>query len=84
MLLQIACIVNPLASWWQVDAAKPKGIDYSAFDRYNNLCSIYAERPIWCNVDLYYDQFLATKMTQEDWYALNERTCAGLKLFPKE
>ena len=32
----------------------------------NNLCSIYSERPIWCNVDLYYDQFLTTKMTRDE------------------
>lgn len=50
----------------------------------NNLCSIYAERPVWCNVDLYYDRFLATEMTREEWYALNEKACAGLKVFPKD
>lgn len=45
----------------------------------NNLCSIYNERPIWCNVDLYYECFLRDKMTRAEWYALNEKACSGLK-----
>lgn len=50
----------------------------------NNLCSIYSERPIWCNVDLYYDQFLTTKMTRDEWYSLNEKACLGLKHSERE
>lgn len=28
---------------------------------------------------VYYDQFLASEMTCEDWYSLNEKACAGIK-----
>lgn len=49
----------------------------------SNLCGIYNSRPIWCNVDLYYDRFLAEEMTREEWYALNEKACAGLKEISK-
>lgn len=50
----------------------------------NNLCSIYAERPIWCNVDLYYDRFLSDKMTRDEWHAMNAKACTGLRELSKK
>ncbi|MBQ4404594.1 MAG: YkgJ family cysteine cluster protein [Selenomonadaceae bacterium] len=45
----------------------------------NNLCEIYSERPIFCNVDAYYEKFLADKMTREEFYGMNYIFCDELK-----
>ena len=45
----------------------------------DNLCGIYAERPIFCNVEAYYDKYLSKKMRREDFYEINYRICAELK-----
>lgn len=48
-------------------------------DEATNLCTIYAARPIFCNVDAYYEKFVAHKMSRQDFYALNKKVCAELK-----
>ena len=45
----------------------------------DNLCAIYAERPIFCNVDAYYDKFLSQAMSREEFHELNHDACARLK-----
>lgn len=40
-----------------------------------NLCRIYEHRPIFCNVDAYYDKYLTDTMTREEYYALNKEIC---------
>ena len=45
----------------------------------NNLCEIYSERPIFCNVDAYWEKFLSDKMTREEFYKFNYAACALLK-----
>ena len=45
----------------------------------DNLCEIYAERPIFCNVEAYYDKNLSKIMTREEFYAMNYKICAELK-----
>ena len=45
----------------------------------DNLCGIYAERPIFCNVDAYYEKFLSQTMSREKFHALNHDACERLK-----
>ena len=45
----------------------------------NNLCEIYSERPIFCNIDGYYDKFLSDKMSREKFHELNHLACRRLK-----
>ena len=47
----------------------------------DNLCAIYAERPIFCNVDAYYEKFLSHFMSRADFYRMNHDACARLKEF---
>lgn len=49
------------------------------FDEATNLCTIYADRPIFCNVDAWYEKFLAKTMSRRDFYELNKKFCAELK-----
>ena len=49
------------------------------FDETTNLCKIYDARPIFCNVDAYYEKFLSNSMSREEFYVLNKKICAELK-----
>lgn len=44
-----------------------------------NLCAIYAARPIFCNIDAYWEKFLSDKMSREEFHELNHAACARLK-----
>ena len=50
----------------------------------NNLCEIYSERPIFCNVDAYYEKFLSKKLVREEFYKKNREICAALKKIDRE
>ena len=54
--------------------AKPDGV-CKYFDESKNLCTIYAERPIFCRVDELYEKNLSDKMTREEFYQLNKEVC---------
>ena len=45
----------------------------------DNLCAIYAERPIFCNIDAYHEKFLSDKMSRADFHELNHAACERLK-----
>ena len=45
----------------------------------DNLCEIYSQRPIFCNVDAYYEKFLAEKVSREEFYKQNLEVCRRLK-----
>ena len=45
----------------------------------DNLCEIYSERPIFCNVEAYYEKYLSEKVSREEFYKLNKKICARLK-----
>lgn len=49
------------------------------FDDKTSLCSIYCERPIFCNVDLFYDTYLSSQCSRDDYYLLNYEACKTLK-----
>jgi len=46
----------------------------------DNLCEIYSQRPIFCNVDAYYEKFLAGKISREEFYNMNREVCERLKI----
>ncbi len=48
-------------------------------DRQTNFCTIYASRPLFCNVDATYGVLFREKMTREEFYDLNYRACKKLK-----
>lgn len=45
----------------------------------NNLCTIYANRPLACRVDECYKAFFKDKMSKEEFYRLNHLACEELK-----
>lgn len=45
----------------------------------DNLCTIYPDRPIFCNVDKFYDKYMSDKMSREDFYNLNLAECKKLQ-----
>ena len=47
-------------------------------DTRTNLCTIYEERPVLCNIDMYYDIFLRDVMTREEFYKQNKVWCDDL------
>lgn len=44
-----------------------------------NLCNIYQQRPLHCNIDAFYDMFLKNIMSIEEFYAMNLECCRELK-----
>lgn len=49
------------------------------FDEMTRLCKIYHNRPIYCNVDKFYETFLAGKYSRDEYYAVNYESCKKLK-----
>ena len=49
------------------------------FDDKTNLCTIYENRPIKCNVDKFYELYYSEKMSKEEFYNLNYEACKKLK-----
>ncbi len=49
------------------------------FDFSSNLCTIYKERPLICNVDQMYRVYFKDKMSKEEYYNLNSEACNQLK-----
>lgn len=46
----------------------------------DDLCSIYEERPIYCQVDGSYEQLIKqTGKTREEWYKENYKSCTYLR-----
>lgn len=41
----------------------------------NNQCSIYKDRPIHCNVDMFYEKYLKSTLTKDYYYKLNKQKC---------
>lgn len=65
---------TPLGKW----LALPNGV-CRYFSKENNLCTIYVERPIICNIDAFYDKYLANDMKLEEFYNINKKYCEILK-----
>ena len=73
-----ACCKNIRRATFEHDLDRGDGVCKN-FDDEKNLCKIYSERPILCNVDAYYEKFLSQTMTREDFHALNKKVCAKLR-----
>ena len=49
------------------------------FDDDTHLCRIYNERPIFCNVDKFYEEYLSERFSKEEYYDINYKSCKTLK-----
>ena len=49
------------------------------FDEKDHICSIYSERPIFCNVDKAYEKYFTNRCTREEFYKINYMSCEKLK-----
>jgi Fe-S-cluster containining protein len=45
------------------------------FNETTNLCMIYEERPLLCNIDKSYELIFFSEMTKENYYELNIASC---------
>ena len=48
-------------------------------DESSNLCGIYNDRPLKCNVDKYYHECLEGRMPIDEYYKINYKVCNNLK-----
>lgn len=48
-------------------------------DTESNLCKIYQNRPLKCNVDEMYKNYFSQKMNRVDYYKLNYEACRKLQ-----
>lgn len=44
-----------------------------------NLCTIYEKRPIFCNVDAFYEKYYKDKISIESFYKINKEECKKLR-----
>lgn len=58
--------------------ALPSGI-CKYLNQKTNLCTRYAKRPIFCNVDAYYDKYLTQVISREKFYQMNKEQCRHLR-----
>ncbi len=49
------------------------------FDRETRLCTIYASRPLICNHDRYYDEYLKDRITREEFDAFLNIFCERIR-----
>ena len=56
----------------------PNGI-CKFLDEQTNLCKIYSMRPIFCNVDAYYEKYLKQTITREQFYSQNKESCRKIR-----
>lgn len=72
------CCQNVWRSVLSVDLNRGDGVCKN-FDEETKLCKIYYSRPIFCNVDEYYEKFLTDKISRRDFHALNYAACKKIK-----
>ena len=60
------------------DMALPSGV-CKYLDEDTNLCRIYSTRPIFCNVDAYYEKYLKDTMSRECFYERNKEACRKMQ-----
>jgi len=48
-------------------------------DQVTNLCTIYEKRPIFCNVDAFYERYFFDKISREIFYQRNIKICSQLQ-----
>lgn len=62
--------------------ALPNGI-CKYLNQKTNLCTIYKDRPIYCNVDKYYEKYLFDKISKQEFYDMNKKECDKLQKMMK-
>ena len=72
------CCKNIRKSFLDVNLDRGDGVCKN-FDDLTKLCKIYYERPIFCNVDAYYEKFLKNFMSRENFHEINRAACQKLK-----
>ena len=73
-----ACCRNVGRSELGKDLALASGI-CKHLDQSTNLCTIYDNRPIFCNVDKYYHKYLSDTISITDYYKQNHQACMKLR-----
>ena len=64
----------------EIKALAKENTDACRYLTSDNLCSIYEERPICCQVDGSYEQLIKqTGKTREEWYKENYKSCTYLR-----
>ena len=58
--------------------ALPNGV-CRHLDESTNLCRIYEERPLFCNIDKAYEECYKDLMTQQEYYQRNLEICHRLQ-----
>lgn len=48
-------------------------------DEENNLCKIYKDRPLICNIDKAYNEYFKYIYSKEEYYKINKEVCISLK-----
>lgn len=71
------CCRNVGKSFLQVELDRGDGVCKNLSE--NNLCKIYSERPLFCNVDAYWEKYLSEVMSREQFHKINYKVCAELK-----
>lgn len=49
------------------------------YDISTKLCSIYNERPLFCNIDARYDIYFQNVLSRDDYYKINHVACEKLR-----
>jgi hypothetical protein len=49
------------------------------FESSTKLCRIYYKRPVLCDVDKTYELYFKDKMTKEEYYNENYKSCEKIK-----
>jgi len=49
------------------------------FDEETNLCTIYDDRPLLCNIEKAYDAYFKEYMTLDEYYSANYESCETLR-----
>ena len=73
-----ACCRSIVGVFLAKDMVLPNGV-CKFFDENNSLCEIYSTRPIFCNVDAFYNQFLSEKIDRQKFYEQVKAACKKLR-----
>ena len=72
------CCRNIGKVFWAKSMALSNGI-CKYLNQETNLCIIYKDRPIFCNVDAFYEKYLKNNMPINEFYAKNKSECKKLQ-----
>ena len=73
-----ACCKSIAGIFFAKNMVLPNGV-CKFFDEDKNLCKIYSTRPIFCNVDAFYEKFLSEKISRQKFYDQVKNACKKLR-----